>query len=54
MNSKKVIPVTKTEFELEDRTIYPHAVELVDFVRCATMKLLFGCSINSIRIGEVL
>jgi len=28
VNSKKVIRVTKTEFELEDRTIYPHTVEL--------------------------
>jgi predicted site-specific integrase-resolvase len=27
MNSKKVIHVTKTEFELEDGTIHPHAVE---------------------------
>ncbi|MCW9681614.1 hypothetical protein FJR41_012560 [Dolichospermum planctonicum UHCC 0167] len=28
MNSKKVIRVTKTEFELQDGTIHPHAVEL--------------------------
>ncbi len=28
MKSKKVIRVTKTEFELEDGTIHPHAVEL--------------------------
>jgi len=28
MKSKKVIRVTKTEFELEDGTIHPHATEL--------------------------
>ena len=28
MSSKKVIRVTKTEFELEDGTVHPHAVEL--------------------------
>ena len=27
MNSKKVIHVTKTELELEDGTIHPHAVD---------------------------
>ncbi len=28
MGSKKVVRVTKTEEELEDGTIHPHAVEL--------------------------
>lgn len=28
MKSKKVVRVTKTEFELEDGTIHPHAVEI--------------------------
>ena len=28
MQKKKVVRVTKTEFELEDETIHPHAVEL--------------------------
>ncbi|MBD2136322.1 hypothetical protein H6F32_01685 [Anabaena sp. FACHB-1237] len=30
MLRKKVIPVSSTEFELDDRSIFPHAVELED------------------------
>lgn len=28
MQRKKVVRVTKTEFELDDGTVYPHSVEL--------------------------
>ncbi|MBD2139484.1 hypothetical protein H6F32_18385 [Anabaena sp. FACHB-1237] len=40
MLSKKVIRVSSTEFELDDRSIFPHAVELEDVDNVIEVRLV--------------